>query len=80
MTARTGARVAATLAVLAVAATYLAAQIDYVRRHRPGVEPQRYLVPQLTQIWLPGLCVAAALSLIAWGCWRRAHAKPSTSP
>jgi hypothetical protein len=68
-----GARLAATGAVLAVAGTYLAAQVDYVRRHRPGVSPERYLVPQLTQIWLPGLALAATLAVITIVLRRRAR-------
>lgn len=52
-------------AVLAVAGTYLAARIDFVQRHRPGIEPARYYLPQLVHVWLPGLGLAAALLVAA---------------
>ena len=48
-------RVFASLALLALVGTYVAAQVDFVRRHHPGVTPARYWLPQLSQIWLPGL-------------------------
>lgn len=68
-----GAPLAATAAVLTVAGTYVAAQIDYVRRHTPGVSPARYLAPQARVIWLPGLALAAALGVLAWWLGRRAR-------
>ena len=52
-------------AVLALAGSYLAAQIDYFRRHQPGITPRRYLWPQFTHIWAPGVGVALALGIIA---------------
>jgi hypothetical protein len=65
------ARAAAALAVLVTAGTYVAAQVDYVRRHQPGISPERYLLPQLTHIWLPGLAIAAALAGAAFVLRRR---------
>jgi hypothetical protein len=35
-------RILAALATLGLPGTYLAAQIDFVRRHTPGILPQRY--------------------------------------
>jgi len=71
-------RVLAALSVLAVAATYLAAQIDFLRRHTlgfPPVEPKRYWLPQLTHIWLPGLGAALVLAVAAFVLhrWNRSH-------
>lgn len=60
------ARVFAAIAVLAVAGTYLAAQIDFVRRHQPGISPARFFLPQLGQIWLPGLGGAALAASVVW--------------
>jgi hypothetical protein len=67
-------RVLAALAVLTVAGTYLAAQIDFLRRHTlgfPPVEPKRYWWPQVTHIWLPGLGAALVLALAAFVLHRR---------
>lgn len=64
-------RLTASAAVLVLAATYLLAQIDFARRHRPGIAPERYLRPQVLQIWAPGLGVAAVLAFIAWLAGRR---------
>ena len=47
-------RVFASLALLALVGTYVAAQVDFVRRHHPGVAPARYWLPQLSQIWAAG--------------------------
>jgi hypothetical protein len=65
-------RVLATLAVLALVGSYVAAQVDFLRRHQPGIPPVRYWLPQLRTIWGPGLaaaavCAAAALILHRWG-------------
>jgi hypothetical protein len=57
--------------LLAVATTFLLAQIDFARRHRIGIAPERYWWPQLVQIWLPGLGIAAALAVIALVLHRR---------
>jgi hypothetical protein len=57
--------------LLVVAATFLFAQVDFARRHRIGIAPQRYWWPQLVQIWLPGLGIAAALAVIALVLHRR---------
>lgn len=53
------------LAIGTAVATYLAAQVDFWRRHRPGVAPNIYLAPQLWQIWVPGLAIASGLALVA---------------
>ncbi|MDZ4695410.1 MAG: hypothetical protein SGI86_09680 [Deltaproteobacteria bacterium] len=58
-------RVLATLSVWVLAATFLLAQIDLWRRHRPGLSPLRYLWPQATQIWLPGLSTALLIGIAA---------------
>jgi hypothetical protein len=54
-----------------VASTFLLAQIDFARRHRIGLAPERYWLPQLRQIWLPGLGVALVLGGIALVLHRR---------
>lgn len=64
-------RVLAALSLLAAVGTYAAAQVDFVRRHRPGIAPGRYWIPQLTQIWLPGLVGAAVLAVAALVIHRR---------
>ena len=64
-------RVLASVAVLAVALTFLAAQVDFVRRNRIGITPERYWRPQLLQIWLPGLGLALALLVLAFVLHRR---------
>ena len=69
-------RVLAALAVLTVAGTYLAAQIDFLRRHTlgfPPIEPKRYWWPQVTHIWAPGLGAALVLALAAFVLHRRNH-------
>jgi hypothetical protein len=68
---RRAVRVFAALAVMAAAGTYLAARIDFVRRHRPSLPPARYWWPQLTKIWAPGLAGALALAAIAFVLHRR---------
>jgi hypothetical protein len=65
------ARLLGALAVLCAAGTYVAAQIDFVRRHHPGIAPRRYWWPQLTQIWVPGLALALGLGAVAWFLARR---------
>jgi len=64
-------RALAALAVLAVAFTFLAAQVDFVRRNRIGITPERYWRPQLLQIWLPGLGLALSLLVLAFVLHRR---------
>jgi hypothetical protein len=68
-------RVFASLALLALVGTYVAAQVDFVRRHHPGVDPVRYWLPQLSQIWLPGLAGAAVLAVVAFALERYARRK-----
>ena len=67
-------RVLAALSVLTVAGTYLAAQIDFLRRHTlgfPPIEPKRYWWPQFTHIWVPGLGAALVLALGAFVLHKR---------
>ena len=67
-------RVLAALSVLTLVGTYLAAQIDFLRRHTlgfPPIEPRRYWLPQITHIWAPGLGAAAILALAAFVLHRR---------
>ena len=70
-------RLLAALAVLTVAGTYLAAQVDFLRRHTlgfPPIEPRRYWWPQVTHIWLPGLGAALLLAAAAFLLHRRSRA------
>jgi len=70
-------RVLAALAVLTVAGTYLAAQVDFLRRHTMGfpvIEPKKYWWPQFTHIWLPGLGAALLLAGAAFFLHRRRRA------
>jgi LPXTG-motif cell wall-anchored protein len=70
-------RVLAALAVLTLAGTYLAAQIDFLRRHHvgfPPIEPRRYWWPQVTHIWLPGLGAALLLAAAAFLLHRKNRA------
>jgi hypothetical protein len=65
----------ATLAVLSAVGTYVAAQVDFIRRHQPGLPPLKYWFPQVTNIWLPGLATAAFFVLLAIVLPRRPRAK-----
>jgi hypothetical protein len=70
-------RILAALAVLAVAGTYLAAQIDFVRRHTLGFPPldvRRYWVLQIKVIWARGLAAALLLAAAAFLLHRRKQA------
>jgi hypothetical protein len=58
------ARVLLTLALCALVITYVAAQVDFLRRHQPGITPARYWWPQLTHIWAPGLGATVVLALV----------------
>ena len=64
-------RILAAAALLAVATTFLLAQIDFARRHRIGIPAERYWPPQLLQIWLPGLGLALILIALAFVLHRR---------
>jgi len=64
-------RVLAAVALLAVACTFLAAQIDFARRNRIGITLERYWWPQLVQIWLPGIGLSLVLLVIAFVLHRR---------
>jgi hypothetical protein len=68
-------RVLGTLSVLVLVVTFLMAQIDLWRRHRPGMSPGRYILPQATQILLPGLAAAAILAIAATIVHRRRRAR-----
>ncbi|MBN2577186.1 MAG: hypothetical protein JXP73_21675 [Deltaproteobacteria bacterium] len=70
-TAKRAPRILAGLALLALAATFLLAQIDFARRHRIGIAPERYWWPQLLQIWLPGVGLALVLAGLALLLHRR---------
>jgi hypothetical protein len=63
-------RIFATLAVGAVVGTFVAVQIDQVRRHFPGVDPAKYWLPQLQQVTLPGLGAGLLCGLIAFAFHR----------
>ncbi len=62
------------MSVLTFAGTYLAACIDYYRRYTPGIAPRRYWLPQLAQIWLPGLVASLLLAAAAFALHRRGRA------
>ncbi len=66
-------RLFATLAVVALVATYVAAQVDFLRRHRPGIAPFKYWLPQARLIWAPGLGLALVCALTAFALhrWKR---------
>ena len=66
-------RVLAALATLSLPGTYLAAQSDFVRRHSPGMAPERYWLTQLTRVWLPGLAATVIFALCAFALHRRAR-------
>jgi hypothetical protein len=66
-------RIVATASLLCAVGTIVAAQIDFLRRHQPGMAPERYWVPQLVQIWLPGLGAALLLGVAAFVLERRAR-------
>ena len=68
------ARVFSALAVLTAAGTYLAAQIDFVRRHTvgfPPMPPARYWLPQIEEIWVPGLGATFFFAGVAFLLHRR---------
>jgi hypothetical protein len=58
------ARLMFTLSLCALVATYLAAQVDFLRRHQPGITPVRYWLPQATHIWAPGLGATFVLAVV----------------
>jgi hypothetical protein len=68
-------RLLAALSVLTLAGTYVAAQVDFVRRHEPGIDPIRYWLPQLTNIWLPGLGAALVFAGLAFALHMRVRAE-----
>lgn len=63
-------RLFATLAVAAAVTTYVAVEVDLVRRHFPGVDPIKYWLPQVQQITLPGLGATCLFALLALGLHR----------
>lgn len=62
---RLPARIFATLALCAVVATYVAVEVDIVRRHHPGIEPAKYWKPQWEQVIMPGLAAALFCAIVA---------------
>lgn len=68
-------RLFAAASLLAAVGTYVAAQVDFLRRHHPGITPERYFLPQLLQIWLPGLGLALLLGAVAFVLHRRGPAE-----
>jgi hypothetical protein len=57
------------MSVLAVCGTYLAAQIDFVRRHTlgfPALDVRRYWFLQIKFIWVRGLGAALLLAAAAF--------------
>jgi len=64
-------RLLAAAALLTLAATFLLAQIDFARRHHIGMPTERYWLPQLLQIWAPGLGIALGLGAVALVLHRR---------
>jgi hypothetical protein len=82
-------RILTALSVLAAVGAYLAAQVDFVRRHTLGFPQQDplhyYWIPQLTHIWAPLLGVALLLGFTAFLLHRArrpdvASPPPSPSP
>lgn len=53
--------------------TFLAAQVDFLRRYRFGMTPERYWLPQLLQIWLPGIGLTLGLGALAFLLHRRSR-------
>jgi hypothetical protein len=64
-------RLLTALATLSLPVAYLAAQIDFVRRYSPGIAPDRYWLPQVTRIWVPGLAATLIFALAAFVLHRR---------
>jgi hypothetical protein len=64
-------RLLASAAALLAAATFLAAQADFVRRHTPGITPQRFWRPQALQILAPGFGAATLAAGLAFVLHRR---------
>jgi hypothetical protein len=61
-------RILVTLALAAFVTTFVALEVDLLRRHFPGIEPGKYWLPQINQITLPGLgatllCAGLAFAL-----------------
>jgi hypothetical protein len=57
--------------VLVAAATFLAAQVDFVRRHHVGMSAEQYWKPQFIRIWLPGLGATLLLGALVFVLHRR---------
>jgi hypothetical protein len=64
-------RILASLAVVVASVTFLAAQVDFVRRNHIGIAPDKYWLPQLWQIWIPGLGSALMFGLLSFLLHRR---------
>lgn len=66
-------RIVASLALLVMPLTFLAAQVDFLRRYKFGIAPERYWLPQLLRIWLPGLGLTLVLGTLAFLLHRRSR-------
>jgi hypothetical protein len=66
----------ATLSVGAFAITFVAIEIDLVRRHFPGIEPGKYWLPQFRQITLPGLGATLFCAALAYALHRLRRRSP----
>ncbi|MDX2021304.1 MAG: hypothetical protein SF187_13775 [Deltaproteobacteria bacterium] len=68
----------ASASLVTCVATFVAVEADFVRRHRPGVNPDAYLRPQAMQILAPGLGGAAGLAAAAaWVKRRQRFVRPN---
>lgn len=63
---RLAVQVLTTAALGAGVTTYVAVQVDLLRRHFPGIEPSVYWAPQVKQITLPGLGATLLLTVAAF--------------
>ena len=63
---RRAVQVLATLSLFTFVGTYVADQVDFLRRHYPGIPPIIYWWPKATQILAPGLGAAALLGLLGF--------------
>jgi len=61
------------LTTLTFAGTFVFSQIDYLRRHQPGLDPTKYWMPQLIHIWIPGTLAATICLILAFVLERRAR-------
>jgi hypothetical protein len=66
-------KIFATIGLGAFVATYVAVEVDLLRRHFPGIEPVKYWLPQLEQVTLPGLAATLFAAAVAFALhrWKR---------